>query len=92
MTTYPTDSPLLVRTGRFLNILDPDVNALSPVKIQAWLSTVQMLGVGLNDFLTHHTDAVQTTAALVWAGLAHTAHQFDKVNRAKSLALIGGGK
>jgi hypothetical protein len=75
---YPSDNNWLVRAGRFLNILDADANMLSPTRVQAWIATVQAAGVGLNDFLTHHTDAVQSTMALVWAGMAHVLHQTNK--------------
>lgn len=75
---YPDDTRWYIKAGRFLNVLDAESNCLSPTRIQAWVATVQACGVGVNDFLTHHTDAIQSTMALVWAGMAHVLHQTNK--------------
>lgn len=70
---------------RFLNVLDPDHDMLSPVRIQAWLATANAVA----DLVSHASTAA-TTASVAYAALAHTIHQFDKINRSRNLARLGG--
>lgn len=75
---YPDDRQWFVRVGRFLNVLDPDANMLSPVRVQAWVSTVAATATMAQDFLTSHVNAIQSGASLLWAALAHATHLADK--------------
>ena len=86
----PPDTAWYVKTFRFMNLLDPDFNQLSPVRIQAWVATAQMAGVAGANFLAGHADALQSGVSMLYAGLAHVLHQTDKNNRAKNMARLGG--
>jgi hypothetical protein len=85
----PPDTAWYVKTFRFLNLLDPDYNQLSPVRIQAWLATAQMAGVAVSNFVTQHGDALVSGVSFLYAGLAHVIHQTDKNNRAINAARGG---
>lgn len=84
----PPDTAWYVKTFRFLNLLDPDENQLSPVRIQAWVATAQMAGVACSNFLANHADALTSGISVLYAGLAHVIHQTDKNNRAKNAARL----
>lgn len=86
----PPDTAWYVKTFRFMNLLDPDFNQLSPVRIQAWVATAQMAGVAFSNFLAHHADGLVSGVSVLYAGLAHVIHQTDKNNRAKNAARLGG--
>lgn len=73
----------MMKTLRFLNVLDPDQDMLSPVRIQAWIAT----GVAVANLIDQASTAT-TAGSLAFATLAHTIHQFDKINRAKNLARL----
>lgn len=67
---------------RFLNVLDPDHDQLSPVRVQAWIATADAAGNMIS-----HANAWVTGSSMVWAALAHVIHQVDKNNRAKNIVL-----
>lgn len=69
---------------RFLNLLDPDHDQLSPVRIQAWIATAQATGC-----LIGHANDWYTGSSIVWATFAHVIHIADKSGRARNLALLG---
>lgn len=75
---YPSSASRIVLFLRFLNVLDDTDNKWSPVKINAWVST---LGALYGVF--GQTNAVVTGSSLFWTGMAHLFHQADKLNRAK---------
>lgn len=86
MPKYADDSRWLVRVGRFLNVLDDDVNKLSPVKVNAWAANLAaisaMVGTGLAWF-SGHMGGIETvwTAAGGWLAQAHITHHMDKRER-----------
>lgn len=84
--TPPPDTAWFVKIGRFLNVLDAEINVLSPVKIQAWVATVSAAATQLSGFLHSHYDMIASGTSLIWAALAHATHQVDKTNQAKNRA------
>lgn len=100
MPSYPPDSSLLVRVGRFLNILDDGFNALSPVKINLWGANLAAYAAGAGTILTWLSGHLSSGVADLWAPLggwltqAHVTHHFDKRERNKQnerMAAIGAG-
>lgn len=83
----PPDTRWYVKLGRFLNVLDAEINVLSPVKVQAWVATVAAGATQVSAFITGHADLLQQGSSILWAGLAHLTHQADKNNQAKNARL-----
>ena len=88
---YPASTHWWVKAARFINILDPDVNGLSPTRIQAWASTTTSILAIWHDIgapVAQTVDGyVATAASLVWAGLSHWSYHVGKRERNKR---IGG--
>lgn len=76
---YPGNSSFVIGL-RFLNVLDPDFNMFSPVRVQAWIAT----GVAAGDLISQ-ANAWVTGSSMVWAGMAHVLHLVDKSNRSKAI-------
>lgn len=75
---FPDGTKRWVKVARFLNILDPQVNALSPTRIQAWTATASSFVTILHDTMAavgHETlsvgNAIATVGSVMWAHLAH---------------------
>lgn len=79
---FPRNSRVMIGL-RFLNILDPDTNILSPVRVQAWIATLQAAGAVIGQ-----SNEWVTGSSIVWATLAHIIHLSDKSNRAKNAAAL----
>lgn len=78
MTWQLPDTHWLNKIGRFLNVMDPEINILSPVRIQAWGTTVGALYTTLSADFSHIAGAAQSGVMVVYAGLAHLIHAKDK--------------
>lgn len=83
----PPDTAWFVKAGRFLNVLDAELNVLSPVKVQAWVATIAAGATQISAFVIGHADMIQQGSSILWAGLAHLTHQVDKNNQAKNTRL-----
>jgi hypothetical protein len=82
---YPADDKWYVRSGRFLNVLDPEVNMLSPTRLQAWAATFSAFAGLAHDFLSTAstaagavTNSVTSIAGIVWAHYAHKSYNEAK--------------
>ncbi len=82
--TPPPDDRWYVKLGRFLNVLDAEINVLSPVKIQAWVATITAAATQVTGFLHSHYDMIASGTSMVWATLAHAAHLMDKRQQAQA--------
>lgn len=86
MARYPSDDAILVRTGRFLDVLDDQDNKLSPVKINLWaanLAGVSTAFAALLAWITAHWEMLShivDVGAIVgpYLGGSHVAHHYDK--------------
>jgi hypothetical protein len=89
MASYPGDHALIVRAGRFLNVLDDADNKLSPVKLNVWganLAGFSTAAAAVLAWISGHwamLEHVTQIGALVgpYLGAAHTAHHMDKRDR-----------
>mgnify|MGYP001556860370 CR=1 FL=1 len=75
---YPEGTKRWVKVARFLNVLDPQVNALSPTRMQAWAATGSSFVAIEHDMmatLSHDAisagNAIATIGSVMWAHLAH---------------------
>ncbi len=80
---YPSGDNWAIRVLRFLNALDPDHNMLSPVRIQAWLTTIGAICAVDAADLSQAGGQMQAGGAVVYAVLAHVIHFIDKKQRAR---------
>lgn len=79
MPKYPSDDSKTMRVLRFLNVLDPDVNALSPTRIQAWVATLTSFGALAHTVLSVGASIQEASSNTIISGIAvlwaHKAHQ-----------------
>ena len=95
MTSYPADDRWYVRAGRFLNVLDDEVNKLSPVKLNVWaanMSAVSTFAATAMTWFGAHLVGVEQAWALAggWLAHAHVTHHFDKRERNMHAAQMKG--
>jgi hypothetical protein len=77
----PPNDSRVVKLFRFLNVLDDARNILSPVKINVWLSNVSTASASFANLVAHDGHYAAAGFSLLWSGIAHVTHHFDKHER-----------
>ncbi len=80
---------------RFLNVLDDDINRLSPVKINTWAANLGAVSTAVGTALAWvggHTAGIETIAmaSAGWLTQAHATRHFDKRERNLQTARLAG--
>lgn len=88
MPLYPADEKWYVKLGRFVNVLDDDLNKLSPVKLNVWAANLTAvgatIGTGLSWFAGHLAGLETVWGATIgYLTHAHITHHEDKKARRK---------
>jgi len=89
MPTYPPDEHRWIKAARFANVLDDQVNALSPTKINVWSANLATVGAAVATvvaWIGGHAGMIGDLWGPIggWLTQAHATNHFDKREKNKA--------